>query len=616
MKQFWARYPLDPREKTKKHRRILLGLTCLGLFCAACCLGVLSLLYGSLYFVKIRLFSYFQYPMLIFLNLLPAVLLAFFLFFLTNRAWLSFLLTSVLVMTASIANYYKVLFRDDVLVFEDVTLIGAAAGILGEYDIQLSNWFWAGILACLLGTVFLFFVCRGRLPGWRWRLGGAAALAAAAVGCYALFYASDERYKRFENYELFNQWQPTEKSASRGLLYPFIHSIEDLRDAAPPGYSRKEAEALLSACPLSDLPEDGKANVICVMLESFSDFSQLDGISFAADPYAPLREIWAESEYGTLIVDTLGGGTINAERSFLTGYTYPHPAYRRPTASFAQFFASQGYQVEGAHPGHDWYYNRQNVNENLGFQDYFFMENYFSQFTEDEYAKDDVFFPGIWALYENRDRARPYFAFHVSYQNHSPYDAERLTRGEEYVARGTLSDGAYYTVNNYLAGISDTAAHIRDITDRFREQAEPVVLVFFGDHKPTLGAGNCFYDELGVNMNRGDLSEGFENYYSTPYWIWMNDAAREALHADPAGQGPVISPCYLMAEVFAACGWHGTPYLNFLQKARETLPVVQSTGVYREDGAFCSEISENLEIVLENLRKMQYYLRRTQYKSS
>ena len=76
MKQFWARYPLDPREKTKKHRRILLILTCLGLFCAACCLGVLSLLYGSLYFVKARLFSYFQYPMLIFLNLLPAVLLA------------------------------------------------------------------------------------------------------------------------------------------------------------------------------------------------------------------------------------------------------------------------------------------------------------------------------------------------------------------------------------------------------------------------------------------------------------------------------------------------------------------------------------------------------------
>ena len=312
-------------------------------------------------------------------------------------------------------------------------------------------------------------------------------------------------------------------------------------------------------------------------------------------------------------MDTLGGGTINAERSFLTGYTYPHPAYRRPTASFAQFFASQGYQAEGAHPGHDWYYNRQNVNENLGFQDYYFMENYFSQFTEDEYAQDDVFFPGIWALYENRDQTRPYFAFHVSYQNHSSYDAERLTRGEEYVARGTLSDGAYYTVNNYLAGVADTAAHIREFTDRFREQAEPVVLVFFGDHKPTLGAGNSYYDELGINMNRGDLAEGFQNYYSTPYWIWMNDAAKETLGADPAGQGPAISPCYLMAEVFDACGWEGPAYLQALRELRDVLPVVQSTGIFLEDGAFTPEISETSQILLENLQIMQYYLRRTTF---
>jgi len=95
MKQFLAKYPLDPREKSKKHQRILLALTCAALLCAALCVGVLGLLYGSLYFVSARLLSYFQHPMLVFLNLLPGVLLAFFLYFLTNRAWLAFLLTSL-----------------------------------------------------------------------------------------------------------------------------------------------------------------------------------------------------------------------------------------------------------------------------------------------------------------------------------------------------------------------------------------------------------------------------------------------------------------------------------------------------------------------------------------
>lgn len=611
MQRFWTGYPLDPQGKPKNRRRFLLGMTCLGLFCAACCLGVLGMLYGSLYFTRARLLSYFQEPLLALLNILPVVLLAFFLYALTNRAWLAFLLTAALVMTAAVANYYKVIFRDDYLVFEDLKLIGAAAGIAGNYEIRLDGWFRAGVAACLLGTALLFFVCRGRLPGWRWRLGGTAVILALAVGSYALWYADNALYKSFENYAQFNRWKPTERTASRGLVYSFVHSANELMPKAPAGYSRQAAQALLEQYPEADLEEP--VDVIAVMLESFSDFSALDGVALAADPYGALRGIWAESECGTLIVDTMGGSTVNSERSFLTGYTYPHPSYRHATESFARYFQRQGYQTEGAHPGHDWYYNRQNVNANLGLEPYYFMENYFRQFTDDEYAMDDVFFPGIQALYDARDRERPYFAFHVSYQNHSPYDGETLQGGTEYVKRDGLSEAAYCTVNNYLAGIADTAAQIAAFTENLRERAEPVVLVFFGDHKPTLGAGNCFYTELGVDLDRS-TGEGFRNYYSTPYWIWMNDAAKETLQTDPAGTGPDISPCYLMTEVFDACGWQGPSYLAFLREAREALPVIHAEEVYWEQGVFTSEISENSQILLEKLQSLQYYLRRTTYK--
>ena len=613
MKKLWARYPLDPRDKSKLHRRILLALTCAGLACAACCLGVITLLYGSLYFTKVRLLSYFQFPMLVFLNLLPVLLIVFFLFFLTNRAWLSFLITSVLMMAASIGNYYKVVFRDDYLVFEDITLLGAAAGIAGEYEIHLNGWFKAGILACILGTVFLFFVCRGRLPGWRWRLGGAAVLTALSVGAYALWYASEERYDSFENYSCFNRWQPPEEAASHGLVYSFIHSIEDLRQPPPEGYSKDAVEALLEQYPEADIPQGEKVDVIAVMLESFSDFSQLEGVTLAADPYEPLRDIWAESQVGTLIADTMGGGTINTERSFLTGYTSPHPSYRHATESFVRYFQRQGYQTEGAHPGHDWYYNRQNVNANLGLETYWFMENYFENLQSYGYAMDDVFFPAIRSLYDDRDPSDPYFAFHVTYQNHSPYDEEELIWHRTYVAREGLSDGAFYAINNYLGGVADTAARVAEFTESFRDDAEPVVLVFFGDHKPTLGAGNCYYGELGVNMERS-TSDGFYNYYSTPYWIWMNDAAREALGRDPAGDGAVISPCFLMTQVFDACGWQGPSYLQLLRDVRSALPVIQATGRYLENGVFTSSLSEKSQILLEKLQIMQYDYRRSHYK--
>ena len=608
MKRFWTRYPLDPRDKSTGRRRVLLALTAACLLCAAFCLGTVSLLFGALYFNRLRLLSYFQTPMLAFLNIFPVVLLVFFLYFLTNRAWIAFLLSSALVLLASFVNYFKVVLRDDCFVFEDLKLIGAAAGIAGEYDFDLGGWFLAAIAACLFGTVFLFFVCRGRLPSWRWKLGGAAVILAVSLASYKLWYDDAVLYSSLQNYKLFNQWQPTEKYAAHGFVYPFLYSIRDSLQPAPEGYSAKAAQDSLDEYPAADIPEDGKVNVIAVMLESFSDFSLFDSIDFAADPYEPLRAIWAESEKGTLISDTMGGGTINAERSFLTGFAYPHPSYRRATYSYVRYLTAQGYAAEGAHPGHEWFYNRESVNANLGFDRYFFKESLFDCLTGDEYAQDDIFFPAVRQLYDGRDKSKPYFSFSVSYQNHSPYASDVLSRSTIYVNRGDLADTTFYTVNNYLSGVADTARHAASFAESFRDEAEPVVLVFFGDHKPTLGAGNACYEELGVNMDRG-TQDGFENYYATPYWIWMNDAAK-ALLGDPAGEGPTISPCYLMREVFDCCGWTGPSFSQFLTEAEETLPVVQSTGVCRENGEYTKEISENSQKLLEKFRIMQYYLRK------
>lgn len=88
------------------------------------------------------------------------------------------------------------------------------------------------------------------------------------------------------------------------------------------------------------------------MLESFSDLSVFGTVSdrFVQDPYADFHALQAESYTGTLISDTIGGGTINAERAFLTGYSYPQPRYRRDTESFVRYFLEQGYETEGGHP--------------------------------------------------------------------------------------------------------------------------------------------------------------------------------------------------------------------------------------------------------------------------
>ena len=603
---------LDPcRPDTPPRRRwVLTALTLLGLTVGVLYLTCTGLLIGSLYFVRERLMSYFAIPGLAALNLLVVALLMAFFFFLTNRAWAAFALSSLLLHAATMANYYKVIFRDDYLVFEDLTLLGPAVAISGQYNMELQPLFRKVILLSIVGTVLLWLLCRWRLRR-RWTVLGLVLTVAVGVGAFQLWYRDDELYNRFHNLELFNEWVPKEKAASYGFFYTFVHSITDVLPDPPEHYSKERAQELLAQYPEGDI--DTKVNVIAVMLESFSDLSVLEPTGLQADPYAALREIWAESCHGTLLVDTLGGGTINSERSFLTGFTYPQPDYGHSTESYVRYFARQGYVTEGSHPGHDWYYDRQNVNQNLGFDQYYFSENFYSSRTDAEYAPDSVFFPGVLELYENRDLDTPYFGFHVSYQGHSPYVATERLYDTEYVERGYLTEASYNMVNNYLGSVADTAENVAAFTESLREDESPVVLVFFGDHKPTLGNANSIYAELNMDLNRS-TDEGFRNFYSTPYWIWMNDAAKEALNTDPAGQGPDIGPYYLMAQIFEVCGWTGPSYLQYQQELRQVLPAIHAEGTYLENGVWTKELSENSQKLLEKQEIMEYYLKRTKYK--
>ena len=602
----------NPDTLRPSRRRLVLGCTIGVLILGALCLGTLSLIFGSLYFVRVRLLSYFQIPFLAFLNLFPVVLLALLLYFLTNRAWIAFGLSSLLVLTGSFVNYYKVVFRDDPLVAEDLGQIRDAAGIMGQYDFHFTYHFYCAIGLCVLGTLILAFFFRGRVKKVRWRLLGCAVLVLISLGSYRLWYESDDLYDSFENYTYFNRYKPTEDSASRGFVYPFLHSITECFLPAPEGYSTEAAQQMLNAYTEDSIPEGQKVNFICVMLESFADLSVCADIPFQKDPYEDFHKLQAESYSGLLLSDTMGGGTCNAERSFLTGYAYPHVNYRHPTESFVWYFRRQGYYTEGCHPGHNWFYNRQNIDENLGFEAYQFSEELFSQLTEEEYAYDDIFFPALRDQYDNRPSDQPYFNFSVSYQGHSPYDTESLQWGEEYIAQDDLPLESYYLLNNYFGSIADTSRRMSEFVDSFRDEEEPVVLVFFGDHKPTLGAGNNFYASLGIDLDRSTL-EGFTNYYATPYLIWANDAAKEALNCDVTGQGANISPMYLMPELFDLLGWKGPAYMQLLLDLKPVLPLVHSTQVYLENGVLTETLSPNSQKLLENLEIIQYYLRDAVY---
>ena len=598
---------LKPREHSL---RVTWALTAGLLLCAILGTHLLCQMIGTLDFSYGRFSSYFHYPTVFLLNLLPVVLLVLFTYFAANRAWLAFLLPSALLVIMEFINYFKVVLRGDPFVAEDFFLVGEGAGILGQYELHFPLWFFISIILLLGGTVVLMRYARGRIPKKLWWVRVTALVLCVCIGAlsWVTWYTDDALYQKQDNHALFSAERDAQDYASRGFVWSFLHSLGEAFPSAPEDYSEEAAQALLAPYTDEAIPKEKRVNIVITMLESYSDLSVFDTIRFTADPYGEFHALQEESYHGTLVADVVGGGTINSERSALTGFVYPQPRYREPSSSFVRYFAANGYQTDGAHPGFDWFYGRSAVNERLGFQRYLFMENFFSDLTEDEHAMDAVFFPAMAQVYDEETAdGQPYFSFSVSYQNHSPYEDSRLL-GQEYVSHAGLSDSAYYQINNYLSGVADTGKQVAAYVDTFRDDSEPVVLVFFGDHKPTFGAGNCYYEDMGIPAAEKS-PEGCWNLYTTPYLIWANDAAKELLEFDFTGEGRTISPAFLMAELFDCCGWKGPQWMQYQRTVRDKLPVMHRASMYMENGVLTKTLSEDKREIYQNFLIAEYYMR-------
>ena len=243
----------------------------------------------------------------------------------------------------------------------------------------------------------------------------------------------------------------------------------------------------------------------------------------------------------------------------LSGYSQ-HDDFRRDTDSYVWYLRDQGYQTFFSHPGYGWFYNRQNVNNYLGFQDSWFTENHYGALVDPTsaiYHSDDILVRELLAQLTQRTAEGPCFSFSVSYQNHGPYESA-YSAGVEYFtpANSGMAAESCHIWNNYLRGVDSTIQAMVQLTQGLEELDQPVVLVLFGDHKPWGGNGNSAYADMGLTFDLGTL-QGFYDYYATPYLIWANSAAKEVLGSDFTGEGGDFSPCFLMPKVFDLCGWTG-----------------------------------------------------------
>lgn len=544
--------------------------------------------------------SFFSDFRVVLMNLFPILCLMYIFYFLSGRLTIAFALTALPFGILAYANYFKLLYRDYPVVFSDMLLLGETRIMAGKYDITPMKFHIEALIAAIFLLVVLHFIQRGKGGKTERKIRMLLAAVTLLILGFGInrYMLTDGIYNMAgDETVLNNKWIESQQLQRRGVVFSFVHSVNSVKQTRPEGYDESEEKAIMSQYRGEDIAEEQKVNIVSIMLESFNDFTKFD-LPLKEDIYTEFHLFEEEGMHGELISNVFGGGTVNTERNFLTGIA-DQPNYIKPVNSYVRYLNEQGYKTVAMHPCFGSFYNRRNINELIGFDEFYYVENRYG-----EIIGDDLFFEDIIKEFErSTSDGKPYFNFSLNYQGHGPYSQDNKVNAR-YLEMEQVEEPVLNEINNYFDGISNTNKNIGKLYEYFSASEKPVVLVMFGDHNPVFGGGVNGFEMMGINM---DLStqEGFQNYYGVPYVIWANDAAKKVLDVK-TGEGETISPNYLMNKVFDTMGVKEPGFMQYSDEVLAKLPVIHSVWKKNEEG-YLQNLSENENNILKEFQKAEYY---------
>ena len=553
-------------------------------------------------------------PLLIVLNTLPVGLVLLALTCLMRNVFFAGAVVNALVCLLSIANRIKIEVRDEPVFPRDFALLKEVGSAVGDYDIRFPWGVIAVVAACSLALVILGLFTRSapfpvkRLRGWLGSLLGAAASLAVLAALILTVYASNDLYNSFR---VSNAYYIPSVFNELGFPYCFCHQFTTYPVDRPEGFDRAEAENWAGTVT----PGQGAdVNVIMVMNEAFSDITDSDVFLWEEDPLPNLHALQSDPHAvtGHVVVPGFAGGTANTEFDVLTGIqtnalsaatTSSFRVVNRDLNSLFRVFDADGYHTSFFHPGDDWFYNRENVYAWMGAEETVFADQMEDLEYKGRWVTDDYMAGMIEdALDDAAAAGETLFHYTTTIQNHMSYTADKYGADYPYPEIRTsvpLSEEVRTMLSVYTAGAMDGDAMLGRLVENFSQREEPVVLVFFGDHLPYLGDNQLGYVELQseVAVAEEDRTDVLCSY-KTPYVIWANDAAAEALDWDSAvenldlPENGTLSASFLGAAVLELTGRADEdPWFRFLNDLRRVTPVVQKK-TYMLPGGVCWKDSD------------------------
>ena len=252
-------------------------------------------------------------------------------------------------------------------------------------------------------------------------------------------------------------------------------------------------------------------------LESYFDVDEAEFFTTSEDASPNLHAMFKEYSSGYFKVPSVGAGTANTEFEVLTGmnmryfgpgeYPYKTIVKYQPTESAASALSALGYGTHALHNNGGNFYSRAEVYNQMGF-DSFTSKEFMNilQTTENGWAKDDVLIDHILEAMDTTEQQD--FVFGVSVQGHGDYPEEQIIENPKIKVEGIKDEATKNKWEYYVNQVYEMDAFAGKLVQKIEERGEPTVVVFYGDHLPTMG------------LEAEDLKSRY--LYNTNYVIWDN----------------------------------------------------------------------------------------------
>lgn len=304
-----------------------------------------------------------------------------------------------------------------------------------------------------------------------------------------------------------------------GFVYGFSTSVVDRGMRKPDRYSEESVEAAKQVSKKEASTEKNKPNIITVLLESFIDPTEVNFLQFSKDPIPNFRKLTETYSSGHLRVPVVGAGTANTEFEILTGMSmqyfgtgeYPYKTILKQTdcESIASDLSDIGYGTHAVHNNGGNFYSRTNAFSMMGFDSFTSKELMnIRQYTPlGSWPTDDILIDEtIKSLDSTKDQ--PDFVYTITVQGHGDYPTEKVLSDPEILVTGAEDASSANQWEYYVNMLHEVDKFIYNLTEALNARGEDTIVVFFGDHLPSLGLEDA-------DMASGDL-------FLTRYATWNN----------------------------------------------------------------------------------------------